>query len=61
MEGVSDVLHIRVVESSDRDSSVVGQIDLVVVDELLAGVLVNSGEGEHPDLVGEVVPVVSAS
>ncbi|KAF1748076.1 hypothetical protein GCK72_024543 [Caenorhabditis remanei] len=48
-------------DTSNRDTSVLGQVDRVLLDEFLDLLLVDAGEAEHSNLVGDVLPVAGGS
>ena len=61
MESLSNVLHVVGVESGNGDTSVHGQVDVVLLDASLDLSLGQSGVGEHTNLAGDVRPVAGAS
>lgn len=58
MEGFSDVFNIFGVESSDRDTSVIGHVNRVLFSQNVNLFQVESSESKHTDLVSDMVPVL---
>ena len=59
MHGLGEVTHVAGCDAGDGDSPVLGEVDAVVLGaggHLLGG---HPGEGEHPDLVSDVLPVAA--
>ena len=61
MESLGNVLHVVGVKSSNGDTSVHGQVDMVLLDASLHLGLGEAGVGEHTNLAGDVRPVASAA
>ena len=61
MESFGDVVEVLGVEASDGDTSIHGHVDVILLAQLVDLVLVETGEGEHADLAGDVAPVVLVS
>lgn len=58
VESISNVVQVLGVETSDGDAAVHRHVNGVLFAELVHLVLVQAGEGEHANLVGNMAPVV---
>jgi len=58
VESVSDVVQVLSVQTGDGDTAIHSHVNGVLFAELVNLVLVQAGEGEHANLVGNVAPVV---
>mmetsp|Transcript_128273 Transcript_128273/g.251272 ORF Transcript_128273/g.251272 Transcript_128273/m.251272 type:complete len:451 (-) Transcript_128273:18-1370(-) len=56
VHAIDHVLHVALVQTSEGDPPGLEQVDVVLADEPLALGLREARIGEHPDLVGDVVP-----
>lgn len=61
MDGLADVLDIVAGETSDRDASVLGHVDAELTGQTVALLLLEPGEAEHSNLVGDVTPAAGAA
>ena len=59
MDGVGQVGVVLGRDAGDGDAAVLGQVDGELLGETLNLLLVEAGEAEHADLVGDVLPVVN--
>ena len=61
MEGLGNVLNVVSVDTSHGDTTVIGQIDVVVGSDLQDLLLGEASEGEHTNLRGDVRPVLGGT
>jgi hypothetical protein len=61
VDSVSNIVDVVSVETRDTDSSVLGQVDVVFVDELVNMFLAHTSESKHTNLVLNVLPAVWVS
>ena len=61
MEGLGNVLNVVSVDTSHGDTTVIGQIDVVVGSDLQDLLLGEASEGEHTNLRGNVRPVLGGT
>lgn len=57
MDGLGEVLDVLGRDTGDRDTAILGEVDVVLVLHLLNLLGGQAGVAEHADLVGDVVPV----
>ena len=57
MQGLGEVSNIVGRDSGNRDTTILREIDRVILRQLLHLLWRDSGEAEHADLVGDVLPV----
>lgn len=57
MDGLGEVGNVVARDTGNRDTAILGQVDVVLVLELLDLLRSQSGVAEHTDLVGDVIPV----
>jgi hypothetical protein len=57
-DGLSQVVDVVAGDTGNRDSAVLGEVDGVLFGQLLNLLRLETGVGEHADLVGDVGPVV---
>ena len=58
MQRGSEVAHVVVRNTSDRNAAILGQVDMVLVHKLVDLLWRDTQEGKHADLVRNVLPVV---
>jgi len=58
MDSLSKLANVLCGDTSHRDTTVGGEVDVVLLGQDLTLVLVEAGVREHTDLVGDVVPVL---
>lgn len=58
MYALGQVLHILAGDSSHRNATIVGQVDAVLLDNLLDLLWLHARETEHANLVDDVIPVL---
>lgn len=56
VNGLAHVLHVAGREAGHTDSSILGQVDTVLLHQPLTLILVQAGEAEHANLIGDVLP-----
>ena len=61
MESLSNSFNIASVETSNRDSTILGHIDCMFLSKNVYLLNVQTGVGKHTDLGGDVVPVKLAA
>jgi len=61
VDGMSEVVDIFGGDSDNRDSAVFGEVDRVLLDELLDLIRGHPGVAEHPNLVRDVRPIPGGS
>lgn len=57
MDGLGQVINVLGRYSGHRDAAVLGQVHAKLLGQSLALLLIHSGEAEHADLFGDVLPV----
>ena len=60
MDGIGHIFNIAIVQTRQRDAPIPRQEDAVLARQLVAHVLAHAREGEHPNLSGNVGPVMRA-
>lgn len=60
-DGLGQALHVASGDTGDGDTAVLGGVDGVLFDESRHLLGLQTGEGEHADLAGDVGPVVLAA
>jgi len=60
-DGLGQALHVAGCDTSDGDTAVLGSVDGVLLGQSIHLLRLQTGEGEHADLAGDVRPVVFAA
>ena len=53
---MSNILNVLAVDAGHADTTVLHQVDVMLVDKAFTLLFVQTGVREHTDLVGDVVP-----
>jgi len=61
VDGFGEVVHVGGGDTGHRDAPVLGEVDVVLLGELVNLRGGEPGEAEHADLVGDVIPALLAA
>ena len=61
IDGLGDVIEVAVGDAGHADAAVLQQVDVLLLHEELARIWRESGEGEHADLLRDVLPASRGS